>query len=103
VDIFTSIGDIDGCVRANELPKWEEAGVIVEEFLDRWLLDVVGMVADCAKQKIEVYTKYLAIYKSNKDKYRIKITEECLEKNTRYVEELTQRAAQIRMELAQKK
>jgi hypothetical protein len=102
MDILVSISDTPGCLVQNELPAWEEAEAIVAEYLDRWLLDVVGMVSDCSRQKIETYNKYLKIFSASKDKYRSGIAESCIAKNTIYISELTSRASQLRAEIEQK-
>ena len=72
----------------NGLPPWKTASIIVEQLLDVWLRDTANLVRDCATQKLEVYKKYLESYAENKDKFRVAITNACIEKNNRYVEEL---------------
>lgn len=70
------------------LPPWKTAAVIIEQLLDVWLRDTANLVQDCSMQKLEVYKRYLSAYTENKDKFRIAITNTCIEKNSRYVEEL---------------
>jgi hypothetical protein len=102
-DILTSVSDVHDCNVPNDLPAWKDASTIIERFLDMWLLDVLGMVSDCSRQKIETYQKYLLVYKSCKDKYRATITEACIEKNRAYIRELEVRATSIKNDLGQKK
>jgi hypothetical protein len=102
MDILMSVSDTPGCSVQHELPAWREAQGIVEEFLDRWMLDVVVMVSDSARQKVDNYNKYLKIFKSSRDKYRVSIAQMCLAKNHAYVTELGQRADQLRSTLRQK-
>jgi hypothetical protein len=97
VDIALSVSHNTECLERSTLPDWDVASALVEDILDRWLLDVVRLVAECCRQKIGNYEKYLAIYKGNKDKYRSGIAETCIEKNKRYIVDLDQRAALIQV------
>ena len=72
----------------NGLPTWKTAAIIIEQLLDVWLRDTANLVQDCSTQKLDVYKKYLAMYEESKDKYRTTIAKACVEKNSRYVEEL---------------
>ena len=102
-DVLLSIDDIQGCVVSDGLPSWDEIEEAVQEFLDRWLLDVVIMVKDCCTQKLDTYTKYLEVFTANKDAYRVSITNMCIVKNQKYIAELEARIAQLRDMLGQRK
>ena len=102
-DVLLSVDDIQGCSTVDGLPAWDEIEEAVQDFLDRWLFDVVVMVKDCCTQKLDTYAKYLEIFTANKDEYRIGITNMCITKNQKYVAELEARIAQLRDMLGQKK
>lgn len=83
----------------NGLPAWKTASIIVEQLLDVWLRDTANLVQDCASQKLDIYKKYLAMYEVNKDKFRITIANACIEKNSRYVEELNRLSEKLGYEI----
>jgi hypothetical protein len=99
VDIALSVSNNSDCAEPSTIPDWNIATKLVEDILDRWLLEVVRLVAECCRQKISNYEKYLAIYTGNHDKYRAGIAEACVEKNKRYITDLDQRVALIQVSL----
>ena len=78
----------EGSCANNELPPWKTASVIIEQFLDMWMRETANLVQDCARQKREVYKKYLASFTKSRDGFRISIAKSCIEKNTRYIESI---------------
>jgi hypothetical protein len=81
---------VDMTCGQEKLPPWEEAGRTVGDLLDDWIAGVVTEVLKTCKQKIETYNKYLPDFEKNDDDYRVKITKDCIAKNERYIELLTQ-------------
>ena len=103
-DEYISIEKISkktGC-GSNRLPELDEVSQKIEQFLDIWLRDVVFHVRDCSEAKISVYKKYLEYYEFNKDAHRIKITEDCIAKNERYVLELNERYQKLCIDIRQR-
>jgi len=103
MDVLLSISDSQGCPTVNGLPSWDTIKDSVQEFLDRWLLEVVIAVRDCCALKVTVYEKYLEFFTASKDEYRVGITNACITKNRRYITELEDRTSQLRMLLDQRK
>ena len=100
IDVSTSSEETT-CEK-NNLPSWTVARIIVEQFLDMWLVEVSNLVQDCSRQKLSTYTEYLTTYEKNKDTYRTAIVTSCIEKNKRYTEELSRLSERLSRDIRQR-
>ena len=73
-------------IKCFELPAVDELlPVLNEEIMHNWLYQIRAATIKCCKDKINLYTQYIGLFKELGDTNRVKITEQCIEKNNRYI------------------
>jgi len=76
------------CNRSS-LPPWDEMSNKLIECVDLWLKRISKEVMDVCDKKILVYKEFLRRFEETKDDFRSGIVKRCIEKNERYIRELS--------------
>jgi hypothetical protein len=72
----------------DKLPDREVASKILDRFLSQFLLEVCSETKLKCERKVAVYEKYIPEFTRLEDASNLKIAQECLAKNTKYIESM---------------
>jgi hypothetical protein len=73
----------------DNIPEFEQVRAKLQGFFNQWLLYLIGEVIRTCRQKLDTYNRYQVSFAENKDDYRGKIIAQCIEKNERYIRDLS--------------
>jgi len=92
-DEYISLSSVSKDIQCNRepLPTWDQISKYLTDRVDQWIKSISREVMITCKKKIAIYQNYLPIFSEMKDKWRVGIVRNCIEKNERYIVVLKER------------
>jgi hypothetical protein len=73
----------------DDIPDWDTAKAKIQTVFSQWVQYLLVEVIRTCNQKLDTYNRYLPNFAKNDDDYRGGIIKQCIEKNERYIRDLT--------------
>lgn len=87
VDHSAAYCTVNNETKCPPIPKWEDIKAILEKrLLEDWALPIKQKNIDICHKKIDTYRQFIKSFKELGDVVKVKVTENCIDKNRGYIE-----------------